>query len=472
MRQVAALIVLFLLLAGGATSQVARSGLPSIDIDPKMAKKTVVQMCGSNSRGALRQWRPNLQDALRRLSAENYGGREVFDIQFVETSDCVGLESHACLGLPGLVMCNEDALERLVYASGMASGYHMLSFLEGAVSQDPKSNPWSDILRDLNSSELGPIEVLGLIDAAEADRLVRGVYAPGEETKYEKRKKYLVQAYGPKTSSLIDKAMVAAAGLRDLDTNWESSVHKMTDSELRFFAAIRFQYRAIVDEVLSFVVGHELAHAHGGCLVHDVSQPESSGRVTQFIQLQTDRRLFCPNPPSISEINADRCALRVLQKTDERLRRDELLMSFGYMIKPGMLNIARRHTIDFVALILAGGLGSTTQETFRLELPVNGRPQYRPELKRREGYLESGMRLLLVAELLRSASQPPEMEVGVCGTSADRLAESFLSSSMGCVMEHPLKQLTGALNELNLPMAPGIATFFTEQRNLDTRCRP
>lgn len=456
-----------------------QTALPDITVRESQIPKTVLKVCKtSDPQSDLVRWRPNLHAALDRLRSTTYLTAKAYETHFVERSECSALEDHSCFGKPGVVLCSEAVLARVLYAAAMTSGVNMLSYLERInrrTTQSTTENPWAELLADLDHSELGPIEALSLVDATEADREIRGTYAPGEKTKLEKRIEQLVQTYGSRARKLVEQAFTSAWGLQELDLDPKLHLKKMSAELSLFFESMHIIFRAAVDESLSLILGHELAHAHGGCLVAWPVTPEYERRFSEFVSLQISGRLLCQNPPSISELNADRCGLRVLHATDERLRREELLFVYNRRAHPGLLNIGRRHAIDLFGLLLAAKLGSSTQEVhapYSSQLTLRGRPQYYPALVERKGYLYSALRLLLAADLLHARSQPRHPGVGVCGINGERLLEMLLRARTGC-KEHaqtPLSQMTAELQKLDLPMAPGIATFFTTQHQPNLEC--
>lgn len=452
-------------------AQTSTTEAPNITISQQQLPKTVLKICGvPEHKSDLRRWQPNLRFALERLRSDVYGTQKAFSIQFVPMGECADLGANSCYGKAGTVLCNETVLERIVYAAAMTSGFQMLTTLQQANSNTPESgkrNVWTESLRNLDSSELGAIEALSLIDAVEADQAILGVYAPGETTKLQKRKQHLADAFGSRANDLIENAFTAAWGLQEIDLNL-NLLKDMPHDEALFFETMHVIFQATLDETLYFVLGHELAHAHNGCLVSTPLPKESEIRYKQFLDIQKAGNIFCPNPPSISELNAERCALRVLYSADKLLQRRERIVSTGYMVNRGFLDIGRRHAIDLLGFFMAAKIGQSTQIVYAPYAPfpvIDGRPQYFPEMKDEDGYLYSALRLLLIADLLHSLSDTKQPGVGVCGANAERLMETILRARIGCEKHalKPLKELTIQLDKLSLPMAHGVATFFTYQ---------
>jgi hypothetical protein len=465
--QVALLTILAIILSTNAQAQ-TRS-LPDITIRTDQLRPSMVKLCSPPllSR-TLASWRPNLKAALLRIREGAYGVDRAFDITVVPKSECKSLAEHACFGKPdGTVFCNEAVLARVLYSAAALAGARVMGAMRRANAGTQSGNLWANELRATDSAEFGPMEAFGLIDAEEEDATLLGVRAPGELTKLQQRLRLLERAYGPRGREVGEIAMAGAGGVREIDTN-PSVLKTLSRDEALVFDVMLHIYRAGVDQALAFVLGHELAHAHGGCAAKAKALAPVENRVRQFIELQLEERLFCPNPPSPSEINADRCGLVALRAMNDYWQRRERLTSIGWLIKPGFQDLGNRLAIDLLGIMIVGGLGDATQKYY---LPDSrpGRIDYWPKLKENEGYLYSALRLLLATEVLHIQSHSAAEGVRACGTTAQRVMEGLLRATLGCKRELSLQETGSALEKMNLPLAPGAIGVFTGSR-FDTRC--
>jgi hypothetical protein len=444
-------------------------GLPNVTIDN--IPQTILKICGNDYESTdLKKWMPNLIASLERLRKNSYGTVSAFSIETVTKDKCPELKINSLYGKDGVVMCKEIVLERIVYASAMLSGFQMLSAVKRFNSPTGvTANIWKDIIQNIDNNSIGVIEVLSLIDAIEADADIYGNYAPNEKTKLEKVKQHLINAFGANAADQIEAAFAAAWGIQELDLNTQL-LNSMTLDEAMIFEIMLTIYRTTLDETLSFVIGHEMAHAHNGSPITTDLPQAIQDRIIQFVNIQICKKLFCYNPPATKEINADQCALKALYVTDTNFKREELLLSIEYKIKSGFVNIGRRNTIDLLSFFFAAKIGTSTQESYTPYSPspeLNGRPQYFPELKKQKGYIYPALRILLVADLLAKQSSPKECCVGIYGTSAERLMEMFLRARLDCneMSSVPLRNLTSEFYELNLPVTSAVADFFSSQHH-------
>jgi hypothetical protein len=324
------------------------------------------------------------------------------------------------------------------------------------------------VLQAADTADIGPMEAFGLIDAVEEDASIRGVRAPGERTKLEQRTEVLVRAHGEPARARVKEAMAAADGLRELDLD-PTVTNSWRRDEALTFELMLHMYRAGADQALAFVVGHELLHAHKGCLASTVAPAASERRVSELLELQMNEECFCRNPPRPEEVNADRCGLVTLRAVNEYWQRRERLIATGWQVQPGFQSVGNRLAIDLLGFMIVGGLGTKIHEHYRPEAR-RGRVDYWPKLQEHDGYLYSALRLLLAADVLRVQSRPPSNGVGACGSTAERVAEALFRARIGCVPKRSLPEMGVALQRMRLPLAPGVADSLIGQRSLDTRC--
>ena len=464
--QVALLAILAIVLSANAHAQ----GLPDIRIRSEQMRPSTVKLCSPPllSR-TLKSWRPNLNAALHRIRKAAYGVDRAFDVTVVPKAECISLGEHACLGEPdGTVFCDEAVLARVLYSGAALAGAQTMGGIQRANTGAQSENLWESELRAADSAEFGPMEAYALIDAEEEDAGILGVRAPGELTKLEQRIRLLERVYGSRGRDLAEIAMAGADGVREIDNN-PAVLKKLPRDEALVFDIRLHIYRAGVDQALGFVLGHELAHAHGGCAANAEALAPVENRVGQFIDLQLEEKHFCSNPPSPSEINADRCGLVALRAVNAYWQRRERLTSIGWKIQPGFQNLGNRLAIDLLGIVIIGGLGDATHQHYRPDTSRPGRIDYWPKLKESEGYLYSALRLLLATEVLHIQSDSAPNGVRACATTAERVMEGLFRATLGCKRELSLAETGIALEKMKLPLAPGAISVFLGART-DTRC--
>lgn len=455
-----------------ATAHAQMHSLPDITIQTEQLKPSTVKLCSppllSNT---LEAWRPNLKAALRRIRKAAYGVDLSFKIMVVPKSECTSLGEHACFAGPnGVVVCNEAVLARVLYSGAALAGARVMGAMERVNAASPSGNLWINEIRATDSAKFGPMEAFALIDAEEEDAAILGVLAPGELTKLQQRLNLLEQSFGERGRELAKGAMTAADGIREMDIK-PSVLKTLPKHDALFLDVMLHIYRAGVDQALAFVVGHELAHAHGGCAANTEAMPAVENRVRQFIDLQLEEKLFCSNLPNPSEINADRCGLVALRAMNEYWQRRERLTSIGWHIQSGFQDLGNRLAIDLLGIILVGGLGDATHQHYLPDTSRPGRIDYWPKLKENEGYFYSALRLLLATEVLHILSRSAPDGVRACGTTAERVMEGIFRAKLGCNTGFSLQQTGMTLQRMKLPLAPG-ATGALTGLGYNTQCYP
>jgi len=186
-------------------------------------------------------------------------------------------------------------------------------------------------------------------------------------------------------------------------------------------------YVVASSEFVALVVGHELAHAMGGCHLSAASSVERSGWFEKLVSMQARGADAASKPLLIDEILADKCALRVLEQVDagwvglEDSISDPLDRSAAKM----KTHAGRWIALDAYAEFLTNSFSGRTG--YDPERHHSGLYQLGPDLELMavdaegaEGYLYPALRLALVAMTLheRQVSDDPRHKIVLCESTA------------------------------------------------------
>lgn len=121
-------------------------------------------------------------------------------------------------------------------------------------------------------------------------------------------------------------------------------------------------YEAASNYLMAFVMGHEMSHAYGRCVIPQASVVETSGVFDRLVGLQSEGRVLCPNPIYVDELKADRCAFRTVQQLDVGMQRvkspPHVSAAASATLLEG-LSMSRRFAIDSLTYELKLGLQPT-----------------------------------------------------------------------------------------------------------------
>lgn len=194
-------------------------------------------------------------------------------------------------------------------------------------------------------------------------------------------------------------------------------------------------YEAAANDLLAFVLGHELQHAQGQCVVATPSWAERSGRFNELLGLQAAGR-FCSKDLDPDELIADRCGLRVLEQMDGAM----VAFKTAHWPAPltenpalAILSVGRRISIDALSWIFSLGLGGRVPKAVHVKDPgADGLPTVAYEETPRPGYLYQPLRLYLYAALLHQQEQFNQHLVRLCDSTAQRFVLGLNLASVGC----------------------------------------
>jgi len=158
--------------------------------------------------------------------------------------------------------------------------------------------------------------------------------------------------------------------------------------------AVAEMQQRIVAYNMAALVGHEIYHMDNNqCGITEKAASEKSGIFSHVLDVQVGNSLFCPANPDPNEINADRCAMRHI---------DRLRGSAG--LAPGSAeDFARRAAADMVAFQTTFG--------FRRYAQLPAGKYVTPDL---DQYLRPPLRLLLLA----GSMSKPGVGKQLCGEAA------------------------------------------------------
>lgn len=413
---------------------------------------------------AVRPWRGNAYTKLIEFRAAAYRDEDVFSIGSKRLDECPDLHQHACYGdsTTGAVYCDELLLERLLLAAAGYTSYTMLTFLE-RINREPQSGEiWSSLLRHFEQSPFGAMEAYRfatiLFDAKSNEQIrssrLSPLYLP------------LARVLGPEGAiQAFDKTWKGARGIQELDLDPAEGLNRVGSPDERvFLGSMWWLYRASVSYLFAFMLGHELSHAQAGCFFTAPAAVERSGLLGTLASYQLGGP-FKGNPPSTSELNADRCGLRALRSTVayyegktslERMRQIEI--------------VGKRMAIDLLATFIMVGSDRSAVSAYVPEVH-EGRLSYWPPMSTRSGYLYEASRLMLFAKEVQMTGTNADRaaaEIAICGQAAERLADGVLRAAVNSGT--PLREVAQCLEGLRLPISPGVFQLFKEQRGTDFSC--
>lgn len=312
---------------------------------PTPVPRTVVYACSWPERFAAAEIRGAIVaegiKRVRRLAYEPIGAG--FDVRMITADACVGgdgetcgteewkscenLAKRTCYGQPGRVFCDARALGRILHAAAL-----MVAF---ANAVDPKLEEWP----------LDGFHALLLNDGVNND----------EDKKINNVASYLLSTsrttppFVAIDHEIFGDAMIQGLRLGAFDSG-VPDVPKPEDGMLN-------AYRVAANDILAFVVGHELRHASSRCPFPDPSWQESSGRFQKLAEAQASGAGICRQDVRMEESNADRCALRAVSAIERRTT--EILLKETPSLAMRSLRGGRFAAQETTALALLLGLGNS-----------------------------------------------------------------------------------------------------------------
>jgi len=376
-------------------------------------ESAVVHLClpkdGARFQGAAR----NAVAALGRLRYAGYLQSDAeIGVAFDSDEPCFERAGGACYGVEGEVFCHARALSRILHAIAWASSSIAVGLVE-----EPNPGPGGAMIA---TPKVGVIAGLELADA----------YATGDPADLEAAIRRISERLGLDIRHLAMSAVTAAFLLRyDADPAATLDPSNAT-------VGIAYQlYEAATNYLFAYVLGHELAHAFQECVHGEPSVVEERGLFRELVVAQARGSEFCPNPPLMDEVLADRCALRVAQRIDAEM----VAYKEGHYageerdFAMGFLSFSRRLAIDGLSLLLMTGLGGDASETLRWHgVAPDGLPVLAYVEQPREGYLYAPIRLALFASLLNELEPRNGNFVRLCEDTAQRFVLGLNFARVHC----------------------------------------
>ncbi|RJE74956.1 hypothetical protein BGP76_17710 [Reichenbachiella sp. MSK19-1] len=301
------------------------------------------------------------------------------DIRFIE---CQEIPSSTFYGSPDAVYGREEAMAMMVEASYWSAG---------VLTIQSKRTLGSEVL-------LSSCCQLDWIDAYRLAKAKLYFHYDQLETLQNK-----VQSYLGFSNSEMDQLVKLVEEIHYTENDfWEGD---KPHSDL--FATAAPIYRVTIDNLVSFVIGHELFHFNDNSqMITTPSEMEESGLFNTFYSLQQYKRLLDPfivNSDK-NEINADKSGFRFLQLVDSNTRRKVSSSSLQTAI--------RKSTIDLLAFPVLSGFDLTM---LSYDQPV--------ETSYISGYLYPMIRMMMITAVLRSNERENEWAVKMCGNTSRAIVQ-------------------------------------------------
>jgi hypothetical protein len=298
-------------------------------------------------------------------------------------------------GPNGQIFCDEQSINRLLQASAWLAAHDAQQII-----RLHERTPLKQTLEEVG--ELDFYAALQIADATNSNR--------SEEV------------------SRLIKSYRLRADLKDLVTEIqkvETDPNYNSNTGVSLWVAWR-TYAIASSELIAVLLGHEFSHAMGGCHLSVPSSVERSGQFEKLVSMQARGVGFVRKSPSIDEIRADECAIRVLEQVDAGfVARDSTTNASSRDLAQTTVHGGRWNALDAYAELLTNSLSG--RAGWDPESHHTGLYQLGPNLELMavdvegsEGYLYPALRLALVAITLheRQASDDPRHKIVLCEDTA------------------------------------------------------
>jgi tetratricopeptide (TPR) repeat protein len=348
-------------------------------------------------------WRANLEVALERLRALGYEGDYAFETAYVPLGKCEPLKGISAFSSRNNVWIRLEILYT-VLASHLwkAAGWAVPAAIQ------------------LDGTDAAHVIVNSLVDDVLALEFAEATLRTNDDLLSEAIARIPTGSFSDQ--NIRSRIPLTVAFVRDFDV----SPPDTPPPEIPEIALTYLVYESSLNLTLAYIVGHELAHAHGKCFESTPAIIEEQETFNHIISTQSAGEVLCPNPLSVDEVLAEQCSGRIAQRMDRAL----VAAKTGSSIGDGnaefierLLDVSRRQSIDMVGWFLQFGLAARSSEVqFDMGRAGDGLPviayiypQPAP------GYLYPALRLMLYSETLRSLSTDRPDYLGICDTNAQRL---------------------------------------------------
>lgn len=338
----------------------------------------------------------NVLSAVGRLSHSGYLKKGVkFEAEFTDNPACLQKSGNGCFGESGAVFCNLDSLTDLlertawIAASGSINAMRGITKNEGGLAFEDKigwenASVFSEIRGNAKNRDDFAAQLIGVVEERDIDAF--DVVEAGE----------IVQA------------------LLQYDADLQSNMNDFHPGIIMAYPV----YEAASNYIVSFIFGHELAHAYEGCIFSQPSIIETSNRFTQILDTQRSGKFFGKNNLSLDEALAERCALRGVQHMDTEMVAYKNSKPDASVEKI-MLTFGRRMAIDGAGIILTTNLGSNWSQATNWQSPgEDGLPTTSYNVKIEPGYLYYPLRIAMLSELLQQLEHSDQKFIKICDNTA------------------------------------------------------
>lgn len=360
---------------------------------PAPPQRIALNLCATDANS--HEWSEDLSIWLREmLSMGKYP--KALQVEFASTGEPCGGRLVGCGGKPnGQILCDEQSINRLLQASSWLAAHDAQQII-----RQHQRVPRNQVPEDVGEMDIyAALQIVDAIndnDDGKANRLIKAYRLKGDLKDLVME----VQKYEVDPTYKISNPAAWTAG----------PIYAVASSEL-----------------VALVLGHELAHAMGGCHLDVPSSVERSGWFEKLSSMQARGLGFIRKAPSIDEILADQCALRVLEQVDTGWVDlvDSISDASDRSIGKAKTHSGRWIALDAYAQLLTNSLSGRTgwdpesHHTGLYQLGPNFE-QMAVEAEGTEGYLYPALRLALVAATLheRQASDDPSHKIVLCEDTA------------------------------------------------------
>jgi hypothetical protein len=360
---------------------------------PASPRRITLNLCATDVTS--HEWSEDLSGALNQVLKTGKYPKEL-EIQFSSTGEpCRGVLV-GCYAKPNRQgVCDEQSITRLLQASAWLAAHDAQQII-----RLHQRIPLKQVLDEVGEMDFyAALQIVDAVNNNDSDLASR-----------------LTQSYHLRADL---KDLVTEVQKGDTDPNYNP-----TDPAAWIAGPI---YEVASSEFVALVFGHELAHAMGGCHLNAPSSVERSGWLEKLVSMQARGTVVARKPPSIDEILADECALRVLEQVDAGWVALEESIS-----EPSGKSSAKMKThggrwiaLDAYAELLTNSLSGRTGYDPESHHP--GRYKLGPDFELMaveaegvEGYLYPALRLALVATTLheRQVSDDPHYNIVLCESTA------------------------------------------------------
>lgn len=366
------------------------------------ASEVSIHLCGRTGETEIvRQWREILAHSLEKLGYAMYDKEgQNYSIIFNRKEECKEFSQNSCVVKGKSIYCDQDVFLKIIVAIAIS-----------ALGDEFDSSAMRMITRTSFQDAIIMSDAFLREDAEFYNEAVKFLY--------EKRGVSVnVIKYARQSLDLIYYVDIHNAKEVDREAPWISIAHSSMESSINYF--------------MSYVFGHELAHAFSHCPFNQPSVMEQSGGFNSIATEQAIGKKMCRSPLLVDEILADRCGLRLvrymgLEMHKEKNRQIALYGEEAKNLYYHMHEVGKKRAIEAFVYLSASGLNSrnlstTSDGIIASELSINSN----------EGYFYPVSRMILFTKELEATDVEKKSLFSMCGMSAEIFAMSAAYTVLNC----------------------------------------